>query len=73
MNDIGKIKSIRLEYDALIALEEGTALPLSALSAANLIKFGFEANIPIFIVDDKSNILWKLEFESDNESIVLKK
>lgn len=64
MTDLGNLKSIRLEYDTLKALEEGTALPLSAFAAEKLIKDAFESDIPIFVIDNDGQILWKLELDS---------
>ena len=54
-------------------LEEGTALPLSAFATEELLRNAFEANVPIFVVDNDGQILWKLVFDSSNEKIVVKK
>jgi len=73
MTTTGKLRTIRLEYDGLKGLEEGTALPLSAFATEELLRNAFEANVPIFVVDNDGQILWKLVFDSSNEKIVVKK
>lgn len=60
------IKSLRIEYNSLRGLEDGIVLQDSAFGSTLLINVAIENDIPIFVVNDKGEIIYRL-VKSDNQ------